>query len=197
MTQPDQPPQEASQTLQCSVHGEVVPRLRWKKASNKALQLGAYCPKCNEWLKWVPQNRYWLGLAPPAPGGVKKLPKEDRPNPFARTVEPKTTFSPIPTRRDFRIEHPQLREDARPKAPAERLAERPAMPPPAPAADPSPYPKGWDRQRVEKLIEHYENQTEAIAQAEASPAPAPDKLSLIPPATPVWLRKLLWWFFEV
>jgi len=36
--------------------------------------------------------------------------------------------------------------------------------------DPSPYPKGWNRKRVEALLEHYENQTddEAIAEAEAA-----------------------------
>jgi hypothetical protein len=35
--------------------------------------------------------------------------------------------------------------------------------------DPSPYPKGWDRQRVEALIDHYETQSdeEAISEAEA------------------------------
>jgi len=37
-------------------------------------------------------------------------------------------------------------------------------------ADPSPYSKGWNRKRAEALIEHYENQTddEAIAEAEAA-----------------------------
>jgi hypothetical protein len=36
--------------------------------------------------------------------------------------------------------------------------------------DPSPYPKGWNRKRVESIIDHYENQTddEAIAEAEAA-----------------------------
>ncbi len=39
-----------------------------------------------------------------------------------------------------------------------------------PVRDPSPYPKGWDRKRVEALIDHYDNQTddEAIAEAEAA-----------------------------
>ena len=37
-------------------------------------------------------------------------------------------------------------------------------------ADASPYPKGWDRRRVQALIRHYENQTDddAIAEAEAA-----------------------------
>ena len=36
--------------------------------------------------------------------------------------------------------------------------------------DPSPYPRGWNRQRVGALIAHYENQTDedAIAEAEAA-----------------------------
>ena len=36
--------------------------------------------------------------------------------------------------------------------------------------DPSPYPKGWNRARVEAIINHYENQSddEAIAEAEAA-----------------------------
>lgn len=36
--------------------------------------------------------------------------------------------------------------------------------------DQSPYPKGWNRKRVEAVIEYYENQTddEAIAEAEAA-----------------------------
>jgi hypothetical protein len=35
--------------------------------------------------------------------------------------------------------------------------------------DPSPYPKGWNRKRVQALIDHYENQSDddAIAEAEA------------------------------
>jgi hypothetical protein len=36
--------------------------------------------------------------------------------------------------------------------------------------DPSPYPEGWDRKRVQALIDHYENQSddEAIAEAEGA-----------------------------
>ena len=39
-----------------------------------------------------------------------------------------------------------------------------------PRRDPSPYPKGWNRKRVQVLIDHYENQSDeqAIAEAEAS-----------------------------
>jgi hypothetical protein len=36
--------------------------------------------------------------------------------------------------------------------------------------DPNRYPKGWNRKKIEALIEHYENQSddEAIAEAEAA-----------------------------
>ena len=41
---------------------------------------------------------------------------------------------------------------------------------PRPRRDPSPYPKGWNRKRVESLLDYYENQSddEAIAEAEAA-----------------------------
>ena len=36
--------------------------------------------------------------------------------------------------------------------------------------DPSPYPKGWDRKRVQSLIDYYENLSDddAIAEADAA-----------------------------
>lgn len=36
--------------------------------------------------------------------------------------------------------------------------------------DPSPYPKGWNRKRAQAVIDHYENQSDndAIAEAEAA-----------------------------
>jgi hypothetical protein len=37
---------------------------------------------------------------------------------------------------------------------------------PAAPKDPNRYPKGWNRKRVQKLIDHYENQTEQQAAAE-------------------------------
>ncbi len=39
-----------------------------------------------------------------------------------------------------------------------------------PKVDPNVYPKGWDRQRVEAVIAHYENQSEdeAVAEDEAA-----------------------------
>jgi hypothetical protein len=42
--------------------------------------------------------------------------------------------------------------------------------PAAAPKDPNRYPKGWNRKRVQKLIDHYENQTdeEAIAEDEAA-----------------------------
>ncbi len=50
------------------------------------------------------------------------------------------------------------------KKPASTTQPRPTK------RDPSPYPKGWNRKRVQKLIDHYENQTdeEAIAEDEAA-----------------------------
>jgi len=36
--------------------------------------------------------------------------------------------------------------------------------------DPSPYPKGWSRKRVEALIDHYENQSDEEAIAEDNAA---------------------------
>jgi len=39
-----------------------------------------------------------------------------------------------------------------------------------PAKDPSPYPKGWSRKRVQAVIDHFDHQSddEAIAEAEAA-----------------------------
>ena len=41
---------------------------------------------------------------------------------------------------------------------------------PSRRADPNVYPKGWDRQRVESVIDYYDKQTddEAIVEAEAA-----------------------------
>ena len=36
--------------------------------------------------------------------------------------------------------------------------------------DPSPYPKGWNRKRIQALIDFYEHQTDAQAIAEAEAA---------------------------
>ncbi len=36
--------------------------------------------------------------------------------------------------------------------------------------DPNKYPKGWDRKRAERVIAHYNTQTEAAAIAEADAA---------------------------
>jgi hypothetical protein len=39
-----------------------------------------------------------------------------------------------------------------------------------PGKDPSPYPKGWNRKRVQAVIDYYDHQSdeEAIAEAEAA-----------------------------
>ncbi len=39
-----------------------------------------------------------------------------------------------------------------------------------PDRDQSPYPKGWDRKRVEAIIDYYDNQTDDEAIAEAAAA---------------------------
>jgi hypothetical protein len=48
--------------------------------------------------------------------------------------------------------------------------KKPKRPIRKPMADPSPYPKGWNRKRADALIDYYENQTddEAISEAEAA-----------------------------
>jgi hypothetical protein len=42
--------------------------------------------------------------------------------------------------------------------------------PARPGKDPSPYPKGWNRKRVQALIDYYDKQSddEAVAEAEAA-----------------------------
>ena len=53
---------------------------------------------------------------------------------------------------------------------------------PKSSADPSPYPKGWDRKRAQALINHFENQTddEAIAEAEAAYAAVETTMMQVP-----------------
>jgi hypothetical protein len=50
-----------------------------------------------------------------------------------------------------------------------RKSSKPASKPRA-KKDPNKYPKGWDRERVQAVIAHYENQSddEAIAEDEAA-----------------------------
>lgn len=45
----------------------AMPELRWKPTRNGALHLGAYCPGCGTWIKWVPMNAEWLQRAPALP----------------------------------------------------------------------------------------------------------------------------------
>lgn len=42
---------------------EVTPQLRWKRYSG-GQHLGAYCPDCRIWIRWVPQQSPWLEHAP-------------------------------------------------------------------------------------------------------------------------------------
>lgn len=46
-------------------------------------------------------------------------------------------------------------------------------------ADPSPYPPGWSRKRVQAVIEHYENQSDDEAIAEANAAYAAVKTTMV------------------
>jgi hypothetical protein len=45
--------------------------------------------------------------------------------------------------------------------------------------DPSPYPRGWNRRRVQALIDYYEKQTDAQAIAEAEAAYASTTTTMI------------------
>jgi hypothetical protein len=65
--------------------------------------------------------------------------------------------------------------------------------PAAPRPDPSPYPKGWDRKRVEALIARYENQSddEAIAEAEAAYADRSSAMIQVPLKLVPKVQKLL------
>jgi hypothetical protein len=59
--------------------------------------------------------------------------------------------------------------------------------------DPSPYPKGWNRKRVQALIDYYENQTdeEAIAEAEAAWKNADTAMIQVPLKLVPRIRKVL------
>ena len=41
-----------------------APTLRWHQTSTGLAHLGAYCPECHAWIKWVPQTREWTSSAP-------------------------------------------------------------------------------------------------------------------------------------
>lgn len=45
----------------------AMPVLRWREGHNGVLHLGAYCPGCGSWERWVPQNAEWLERAPARP----------------------------------------------------------------------------------------------------------------------------------
>ena len=79
--------------------------------------------------------------------------------------------------------------------PAQRAMKKKPTKPKKPVArrDPSPYPKGWDRKRVEALIDHYENQSdnEAIAEVEAAYADGRSAMIQVPLELVPKVRKLL------
>jgi hypothetical protein len=51
--------------------------------------------------------------------------------------------------------------------------------------DPNRYPKGWNRKRVQKLVAHYENQTDEQAIAEDEAAYHSNKITMM--AVPIEL----------
>lgn len=59
--------------------------------------------------------------------------------------------------------------------------------------DPSPYPKGWDRKRVQALIDYYENQSDeqAIAEADAAYKHAGSAMIQVPLKLVPRVQKLL------
>lgn len=56
--------QERSAILSCQDCGPVAPRLAWKEMEDGRAHLGAYCCRCDRWLKWVSQVDKWLRAAP-------------------------------------------------------------------------------------------------------------------------------------
>lgn len=59
--------------------------------------------------------------------------------------------------------------------------------------DPNRYPKGWNRKKIETLIEHYESQSddEAIAEAEAAYRKRQSSLIEVPIKLLPEVRKLI------
>ena len=45
------------ETLTCRACGPVQPERRWKPMQNGRRHVGAYCPRCARWLKWVRQSQ--------------------------------------------------------------------------------------------------------------------------------------------
>jgi hypothetical protein len=44
----------------CTAHGEVSPKVRWHESGR---HIGAYCPKCSRWIKWLPQTTEAVWMA--------------------------------------------------------------------------------------------------------------------------------------
>jgi len=59
--------------------------------------------------------------------------------------------------------------------------------------DPSAYPKGWNRKRVQAIIDYYENQSddEAIAEAQAAYKSTDSAMMQIPTSLVAAVEKLL------
>lgn len=52
-------------SLDCPDCGPVTPILYWYYMSSGGLHLGARCPTCINWIKWLPQTDEWIQRAPP------------------------------------------------------------------------------------------------------------------------------------
>lgn len=50
--------------LTCVSCGPVEPRLAWREMTDGRTHLGAYCPGCSRWIKWLPQVDEWVRQAP-------------------------------------------------------------------------------------------------------------------------------------
>jgi hypothetical protein len=56
-----------SPVVDCRNCGPVAPRLYWKPFAGGLYHLGAECPECGRWVKWLNQSPQWLELAPERP----------------------------------------------------------------------------------------------------------------------------------
>jgi len=55
----------------CPNHGEVTPDVRWHESGR---HIGAYCPKCSRWIRWLPQmpETVWIANSFRAAAQVEK-----------------------------------------------------------------------------------------------------------------------------
>lgn len=46
----------APEILDCQGCGPLIPELRFRQMTNGRHHLGAYCPKCGKWIRWLKQS---------------------------------------------------------------------------------------------------------------------------------------------